>query len=340
LFINEYKTLLAMSKKSKRTADYSIVDPHHLYHGKSYSDCVCDWFNWFLSANADNRNSGPVVFLSSHGLPNKLTGAYTPDVPEHITGSGFLSNTDTADPKYQMIYVNDPNIRIGRDKLRIFEDQAVLAPIITAYVLASKAEEGYIGSPYVDLGAMQEFTGLTIDNGDDPPEPSQLTINNNAVRIPANEMRSYRITTPIFTAVVPDAPYGTSIKDFLEEGMPIPPGNYPALVEGYFVLIQFDGPGDFWIHSWASAGREVRGPYFSELLYQIEVVQRPKNYPHGRITYKRPPRNESVLKRVIYQKMKVAELTNDEITRFETIYNSLSPNQLIIDRNTNKLTIV
>ncbi len=48
--------------------------------------------------------------------------------------------------------------------------------------------------------------------------------------------------TPVFTAVVPEADYGRSLKDFLEES--VPTGHHPAIVDGYFVLMTFD-PGRY-----------------------------------------------------------------------------------------------
>ena len=50
-------------------------------------------------------------------------------------------------------------------------------------------------------------------------------------------MRTFRVMSPIFTAVIPDVQYGRSIKDFLEG--PMIPGSYPAIVEGYFVMLKF-----------------------------------------------------------------------------------------------------
>ena len=44
---------------------YTVIDPKALYKGRTYSSYVVDWFNWFLSADADFRNSGNVVFLRS-----------------------------------------------------------------------------------------------------------------------------------------------------------------------------------------------------------------------------------------------------------------------------------
>lgn len=391
---------------------YTIFNPNQLYHGKSYSDLASDWLNWFLSADADKRNSGQVVFLRSKGLPNEKTGANISDVPS-LAGKGeppesdFLAATDYTKP-----YVNDPNIRIGGDKLQIFEDQAVLIPIIVAFSLKM--------SPYTDWGNMQDLTGLTIDYGDNPPDVSQLTINGRDIdiplleevasmdnhlvqsdalhrssktkknrskleelldkkreeervideinalgkkladtkskRLPADEdekkrilslirnkgvilndlrrvkislvrqmrlMESFRITTPIFTAVVPETQYGRSAKDFIEEA-PVAAGNYPAMVDGYFILCKFT-KGNYWIHSWASGPREARGPYFSELLYQIEVLERRE--PNMRVTRRRPSRNERIIRQTLDLKLKdrtdelngVNELGPSERRRLETL---------------------
>jgi hypothetical protein len=284
---------------------YMVVNPRRLYLGKSYADWTTDWFNWFLSADADERNSGPVVFLRSHGLPNKITGAFTSDIPGQA-GTDTLPDSRSADMDYRANYLNDPNIRIGSDRLQIFEYQAVFVPIIIAYEFASI-------HPYIDWGWMQDSTGLTIDYGDNPPQTSQLTINNKEIKL-GLEMDNFRIATPIFTAVVPETQYGRSIKDFLED-TPILPGSYPALVEGYFVMLKF-WPGSYWVHSWASAPRERSGPYFSELLYQIEVGERAKGPHKGLITEGRPSRNDYVFNQTLSKKKEIGELTEPEIKRF------------------------
>ena len=291
---------------------YTVVDPHNLYRGKSYSEWITDWFNWFLSADADKRNSGPVVFLRSLGLPNKQTGAYISDVSGQVTGTGTLSGSMDADiMNYSKTYVNDPNIRIGGDRLQIFDDQAVLVPIIIAYWLKSE--------PQSDWGTMQDYTGLTIDHGDNPPDFSQLTINKDPIELPAGlDMEHFRITTPIFTAVVPETEHGRSVKDFLEH--PISPGIYPAIVEGYFVMLTFEAGYYYWVHSWASAPREVNGPYFSELLYQIEV-NKGRDRP-AMVTRWRPSRNERVLSQIFSQKERTGDLTSNEKDSFQEYFTS------------------
>ena len=79
-----------------------------------------------------------------------------------------------------MAYINDPNIRIGGDRLRIFLDQAVFVPIIVAYWLRVE--------PNTDWGTMKDFTGLTIDYGDNPPDNDQLTINSKPISFPRHPL--------------------------------------------------------------------------------------------------------------------------------------------------------
>jgi hypothetical protein len=101
------------------------------------------------------------------------------------------------------------------------------------------------------------------------------------------------------------------------------------MVDGYFVMFKFK-PGTFWVHSWASAPRETRGPYFSELLYQIEVHKRRPRY--GMITRWRPSRNERVLNQILEQKKRTGDLTNPEMNRFKTYFttNDKSERQSIV----------
>jgi hypothetical protein len=286
------------------SGSYWVVDPYFNYKGKSYSEWISDWFNWFISADADKRTLGPVVFLRSRGLPSKSTGANIPDVPGQLVGAEARGDALTSDAAYPGTYVNDLNVKVGGDRIQIFANQAVLVPIIIAYELVP---------PSRDWGTLHEFTGLTIDYGDNPPSKHQLTVNNKDIELPSKrEMEDFRITTPIFTAVVPDIEYGRSIKDFLET--PVAPGNYPAIVDGYFVMLRFT-KGHYWVHSWASGPRETVGPYFSELLYQIEVIE-PKAPIPVRTAY-RPSRNERLLDLILQQKHKMGELYDDELGRLK-----------------------
>jgi hypothetical protein len=287
------------NQDSKR--GYKILDPGVLYRGKGYANWACDWFNWFVSANADKRNSGPVAFLRSQGIPSSAEDGSS-------SGSENRPNLSSIDPSAAKPYANEPNIRIGGDRLQIFEDQAVFWPILVGFWVGSE--------PYADFGYMQDYAGVVIDHGDNPPEYDQITVNKDNVVMPDDlEMTDFRIMSSVFPAVIPEADYGTSVKDFLE--MTHPPGHYPALVEGYFLMLQFK-PGDYYVHSRASSPREFHGPYTSELCYHIEVVER--GPPSGRVTrFKKFARNEKFISKVISDKEATKELSAGQATYIRQI---------------------
>jgi hypothetical protein len=279
--------------------DYDVIGPNEIFRGKTYSSLVSDWVNWFFSADADSRTSGPVVFVRSHGLPRSHSTADLEADDE--------SPSKVNDPNYPKKYKNIPNIRIGSDRLQIYEDQTLFVPIIVSI---------YVGAEqYADLGYMQDWTGLTIDYGDNPPGKDQLTVDNVPIKLPpGTEIEDFRISTSIFTVVVPDSEYGRSIKDFLETS--VPPGNYPAMADGYFVLLRFK-PGDYIVHSWASAPREAHGPYFSRLMYEVEVFPRKK--PIGVVTSFKPAENLAEITRILYEKTKRGELSSKNLAKVKSI---------------------
>ena len=80
--------------------------------------------------------------------------------------------------------------------------------------------------PYHDWGTMQEFNGLTIDYGDNPPTKDQFKIYDFEDDIspgklvnPDIKLEEFSVRTPIFTAIVPDSDYGRSNRDFLEDSV-------------------------------------------------------------------------------------------------------------------------
>jgi len=271
---------------------YNIVDRDALYHGRSYSSLAQDWLNWYVSIDPDKRTFGPVVFLRSTPLPSA-----SPDGDKALTQLN-VTNVYQEDPSYDRPYANNPHVRVAGDKLQIRTDQAIFIPIISSFEFAKK--------PIQDWGSMRESTGLTIDYGDDPPEAKQLLIDEEPIR---TDLKNFRITTPLFPVIIPEADYGRSLKDFLEES--IAPGQYLAVLEGYFVLIKNLSAGTHTIHSRASAPRERGGPYVAELLYEIVVENRPKPESRGSVDFQ-PPRNQAIIKRIIEDKKKKGEITEIE----------------------------
>jgi hypothetical protein len=295
-------------------AGYKISDPSKLQFGKSYSEWVCDWFNWFISVDADSRNSGPVVFLRSYGLPDTSSVGSELDATGQGSELNVPPNMMSMQSNYSGMHLNLPNIRIGDNRLRIFDDQFVLVPIINSYWVK------YDPSVNEDWGTMEEYTSIAINYGEEPPHKTQLTINDVPVDLgAAQDLRDFRINTSVFTAVVPDTDPGRSVKDFL--GHPMPAGNYPALVQGYFVMISFEPDRTYWIHSWGEAPPDVRGPYFAELLYEIEVRHRDiKSAREGIRPAARPPASETVFNRILARKEAIGGLTTEEIKKFKDYF--------------------
>jgi hypothetical protein len=85
---------------------YTITQPTETFLGKTYVDWIEDWCRWFFLPDADQNNSGSVVFL--RGLSSSLKG--------------------------------EGVIKVGNDSLEISETQRVLLPIITATVVAESGE--------------------------------------------------------------------------------------------------------------------------------------------------------------------------------------------------------
>lgn len=298
--------------------NYDVIDPDSVYRGKTYSSWLTDWFNWFISTDPDKHNSGPVVFLRSNLIPSSDSFADGSD----RTSVSDVSNTYADDPYYPKRYLSLPNVRVGSDKLQIYSDQAIFVPIVTAYAEASK--------PYDDWGTLQDYTGAAIDNGDNPPSADQLLIDGNPLQIPTImegkkrliDLRRFRIVTPVFTAVFPETDYGRSLKDMLE--MNILPGSYPTIVEGYIIMLKFKLEKDqesHYIHSMASSGHEVRGYYFTELLYEIEVLERKPEDRQGAPGY-RPALNKRIIEKIFSEKQKNGELTTGDITRIKRYINT------------------
>jgi hypothetical protein len=275
--------------------DYEVIDPDLNYRGKNYSALATDWFNYFISVDADKWTSGPVVFLKSVPAP-KMVSEIT-----NVGNESSVASTYSADAFYPRPYENNPNVRIGGDKLQIFTDQAVLWPILTSYEIATK--------PYQDWGELQEYTGSIMDNGDDPPDPNKITINGEPIKFPRKlEMSNFRIQSPVFTTIVPEVDYGRSLRDFLEDD--VPPGHFPTIVEGYFVLLKFNNAKTYVLHSEAKAGRAVRGPYTAEIFCEVQVNEGPRKPPtQGRPISVRGARNDSIIVRIFSEKIEKNELT-------------------------------
>jgi hypothetical protein len=275
-------------------APYEVLPPDGIYFGKTYSNFAQDWFNWFLTTDPDKRTLGQVVFLRSVKMPKEA------DKSKYSNGVADLPTSPySSDDLFPRRYNNEPNVKIGADRLQIYLDQYVFCPVLVATWIATK--------PYHDFGFMQEYCGLTLDHGDNPPNENQLKINGENVQLPeGKKMKDFRIATSVFTAVVPDTDYGRSLGAFLEEEAL--PGQYAAMVEGFFLLIRFNKKATYRVYSAASAGREVKGSYFAQYVYEIEALERVEKGSRGSPGFKLA-RNDAEICRILTEKLSRGEIS-------------------------------
>src|ERR1044071_8593026 len=107
--------------------------------------------HWVGTIESGKRTSGQGIILTSMGTLHSV-------LEDNGSGSGkdqSVASSFAEDQYFARSYKNDPNIRVGRDKLQICIDQGIFLPIIMAYQEATK--------PYHDYGFMQDYTGSTID---------------------------------------------------------------------------------------------------------------------------------------------------------------------------------
>jgi hypothetical protein len=129
---------------------YAITKPTETFLGKTYADWIEDWSRWFFLPNADQNNSGSVVFL--RGKSSSLTDSYK--------GEGV--------------------IMVGKDSLEISTSQRVLVPLICAIAVAESGESSQ---------SLYELARSDVDNGENPPAQNHVKIDNTDFAIPLNDYR-------------------------------------------------------------------------------------------------------------------------------------------------------
>lgn len=236
------------------TTKFRVVPVDAIYKGKTYSQWIADWTNWFFMQYPDQYNSQPwndVKFLTSFPSPDVIAQFGEPGEQIKYEGSEFG---------------NVPNIKTGENKIVMYDDQAIFFPVMIAM---------WVNSDEKDYGYMERWVKNQNSVSDNPPPAHQFTLDEVPL-LPSTEVANHRImSNGIFQVHIPDAPYGTSLKDFVFE--PSLPGTYGAVCEGYFFLLKDLEARDepYRLMSFATgAPYPALGEYHAAFVYEIKVLPR------------------------------------------------------------------
>ncbi len=230
-----------------------VVSVSETYRGKTYSQWIQDWCNWFYMANPDAYNNEPwndIKFLRSFPSPSKIA-EIDPTRPVKYEGSAMHRHSTAT--------------MVGRDRIIMYDDQAILFPVMLAIWVGSE--------PDIEYSRMQMWVHSQNFISDDPPLPTNFTIDGAPLDLPKDkQIREYKTDTGMFNLRIPNADYGTSLKDFVID--PASPGLYPAYCQGYFFLVDgFEArPRRYTIFSIARGAPYSGGEYHASFLYEIEVI--------------------------------------------------------------------
>ena len=218
---------------------YEVIKPNQLFQGKTYNDWAKDYFSWYFSEDPDDHNDGPVVFLKSTPTISTITD----------------DNLNSA-----LRQMTNPNVMIGDDRLYIRKDQAILIPAIVAYFSQTGPSDNY--------HTLKNFVRDAAANSD-TPRSNQIKINAANLSV---DPKDYSLETDVFTLNVPDAPPGSSYKDYVEY-QPLPPGPWPTVGGGYFFLVKLLDRRVYTIVSRVKGKKYQDGrDYYADLLYEISVT--------------------------------------------------------------------
>jgi hypothetical protein len=265
---------------------YKVANPRIAHLGKTYGEWASQFTVWLFSTDPDQHNNGQVVFL--RGMPY-------PTPPDYIPGS-------------------IPNVMVGDDRLSIFSDQFLFVPVIFAYWASADPAESEI--------SLHDRARVDIDNGDNPPDTRQVTIDGAEINLIDKDgqkyyMADFRIESPLFPLSVPDTEDGTSLKDYIE--YPLTPGENRAVTMGYFLLLKFEA-GDYIIHSYARGRTTEHGRYNEEFLYQVKVLDANLRPSPSQLRVLEP-KSTSYLLAKLDDKSNKQEITRDEFTELKNIVN-------------------
>lgn len=231
-----------------------VIPTSNLYKGKTYSQWIPEWCNWFYMMNPDQYNTehwNDVKFLRSFPSPEKI---FSLSDGKRIQYEGSPS------------YRNTPNIMVGKDRITLYEGQAIFFPIMNAIWIDDDPESK------TDFGLMERWVKDQNAQSDDPPMSYQCTIDGK-ILVKPDEMSYYKVHSDgVFSLKIPHAEFGKSLNDYVLH--PSPPGWYQAYCQGYFIMVDGFEPREdsYFIFSIAKGAPYNVGEYYASFLYEIKVL--------------------------------------------------------------------
>jgi hypothetical protein len=200
--------------KSQQSLDNHVVKSNEIYHGKSYGDLVKSFVQWLVSYNPDNQSLSDVFFLRG------------------VDFEGYKGS------------LNHRFVKIGKNSLQVYSDQAIFFPVITSF-----ADD--IHHRLETPEKRRDYVYQLIQVGDDPPAKTQFSIDG---LNPNLNWGDHYVLTNDFNIYIPEPQEGKTLGQKLDVPLNIP-GPAVFVAGGYFVLLKplevgthiiaFYGKGDF-----------------------------------------------------------------------------------------------
>lgn len=216
-----------------------VVHPHENFRGMSYGEWASVWSQWLVSEDPTYHDED-ILFL--RGNVNYMSVSGKKDSPQYL----------------------DPNAmyeRIGKNGETIFENTAILIPILTSdYSLGDL----YNGRKITTIPNLRYVANKDTEGGSiwarimKKGEKSQPIVSN---------LLDYRFESPLYLLSVPK-------NSKLRRKMDIPPkvGNHNAITVGYFIIIKSLPLGTYRL----VFGGSNANAYHTNALVDIQVIKRRK----------------------------------------------------------------
>ena len=218
-----------------------VVPVNENFRGLSYGEWISIWGNWLMSEDPDNATRKDILFL--RGNLDYKPVASNNEFPRFSDPSSVL-------------------IRTGHDSETIFENTAMLIPVLTA--------QYSVGDIYDGRRLNREYELRDAVNRDsDESLRIWATINHkrNTTRI-VSDLNRYRVESPLFKLSIPN---NSSLRLRTQDAAK--PGIYDTVVGGFFLIVHSLPKGRYRLEF----GGNGRGNYSTNSIYDITVEGLRKN---------------------------------------------------------------